>query len=231
MEKNSFIDFYFTNSIENIELVKSLFEEHDIPNREIISNNNHPLFGINSTISMDKNLYKYVIQIPEEYVEKADFVVSQFMPEEDEITDEENEIPEEQVDFETENQEEEVEQPKKTKINPGYLFMLLFVSHFSRFFYTVRKSESKTSKKVILNLIAIFLFCITYGLFFIYFSFVFSDYMSGFLMTCVTISSVQTIINFIDSLIEKQKLQKRLFLLFGFITVFLIYFMKKNFIF
>lgn len=48
------VDFYFTNSLDDLNSVKNILEKNNIPHTIIQNNNNHPYFGINTTIGIEK---------------------------------------------------------------------------------------------------------------------------------------------------------------------------------
>ncbi|MBO4728917.1 MAG: hypothetical protein J5631_10895, partial [Spirochaetaceae bacterium] len=77
MDTLNIINFYFTNSLEDLNSVKNILEANNISHEIISTNNNHPFFGFNSAIGMEKNLYKYVIRIPEMFIEKAEKLLSE----------------------------------------------------------------------------------------------------------------------------------------------------------
>ncbi|MBO4516064.1 hypothetical protein J5751_01165 [bacterium] len=79
-ETSKIVDFYFTNSLDELNTVKNILESNNIPNQIIRNNNNHPYFGFNLAIGIEKNLYNYLVRIPEKYVEIAEHLIPEEKP-------------------------------------------------------------------------------------------------------------------------------------------------------
>ena len=80
------VDFYFTNSLEELNLAKDALEENGIPHEIVRNNNRHPYFGFNSALGVEKNLYNYIIRIPEIFIDDAESIISKALSEEEIIT-------------------------------------------------------------------------------------------------------------------------------------------------
>ena len=224
MNNSNIVDFYFTNSLEDLNSVKNILEANNISHEIITTNNNHPFFGFNSAIGMEKNLYKYVIRIPEIFIEKAEQLLSEAFTEED--VENKIEISSEESDEMKES--EEVAGSKKVKkqeksLRVGYFVMLLFFMHYSRYFYSLKEIKDKENKNK-LKIVGICYFFITFFFLFYAFSSIDGDVLSGLFFTLLFIGFLQTLINCIDFVIEKQNLQKVLIPILVIFTV-LIFFM------
>lgn len=210
MENLNIVDFYFTNSVEDLNSVRDILKENNIPNEIIRTNNNHPYFGTNSAIGMDRNLYKYVIRIPDTFIEQTEKIMSE------EFSEEENPFDENKL------EERGTVEKQDASINIGYLVMLLFFTHFSRYFYCIKKLVQADKKKLakIFGIIGICYFiAICFSMFLLNVFFLTSDVYLGILCSLVIMGVIQTIINLIDFIIEREKLQLALFFIFGLITV------------
>ena len=211
MENLNIVDFYFTNSVEDLNSVRDILKENNIPNEIIRTNNNHPYFGTNSAIEMDRNLYKYVIRIPDTFIEQTEKIMSE------EFSEEENHFDENKL------EERGTVEKQDASINIGYLVMLLFFTHFSRYFYCIKKLEQSGKKKLakIFGIVGICYFiAICFSMFLLNVFFLTSNVYLGILCSLVIMGVVQTIINLIDFIIERENLQLALFFIFGLITVF-----------
>ena len=230
MNNSNIVDFYFTNSLEDLNSVKNILEANNISHEIITTNNNHPFFGFNSAIGMEKNLYKYVIRIPEIFIEKAEQLLSEAFTEED--VENKIEISSEESDEMKES--EEVAGSKKVKkqeksLRVGYFVMLLFFMHYSRYFYSLKEIKDKENKNK-LKVVGICYFFITFFFLFYAFTSIDGDVLSGLFFTLLFIGFLQTLINCIDFVIEKQNLQKVLIPILVIFTA-LIFFIGKMFLF
>ena len=208
MDNSNIVNFYFTNSLEDLNSVKNILEANNISHEIITTNNNHPFFGFNSAIGMEKNLYKYVIRIPEIFIEKAEKLLSEAFTEED--VESKIEISSEESDEMKES--EEVAGSKKVKkqeksLRVGYFVMLLFFMHYSRYFYSLKEIKDKENKNK-LKVVGICYFFITFFFLFYASTSIDGDVLSGLFFTLHFIGFLQTLINCIDFVIEKQNLQK-----------------------
>ncbi|MBO4759327.1 MAG: hypothetical protein J5505_04630 [Spirochaetaceae bacterium] len=230
MNNSNIVDFYFTNSLEDLNSVKNILEANNISHEIITTNNNHPFFGFNSAIGMEKNLYKYVIRIPEIFIEKAEQLLSEAFTEED--VENKIEISSEESDEMKES--EEVAGSKKVKkqeksLRVGYFVMLLFFMHYSRYFYSLKEIKDKENKNK-LKIVGICYFFITFFFLFYASTSIDGDVLSGLFFTLLFIGFLQTLINCIDFVIEKQNLQKVLIPILVIFTA-LIFFIGKMFLF
>ena len=230
MNNSNIVDFYFTNSLEDLNSVKNILEANNISHEIITTNNNHPFFGFNSAIGMEKNLYKYVIRIPEIFIEKAEQLLSEAFTEED--VESKIEISSEESDEMKES--EEVAGSKKVKkqeksLRVGYFVMLLFFMHYSRYFYSLKEIKDKENKNK-LKVVGICYFFITFFFLFYASTSIDGDVLSGLFFTLLFIGFLQTLINCIDFVIEKQNLQKVLIPILVIFTA-LIFFIGKMFLF
>ena len=209
-ENSEILDFYFTNSLDELNSVKNILETNDIPYEIIKNNNNHPYFGINTAIGIEKNLYDYVIRIPENYIENAEYLISEDFSTNESINETAEETP----------IEIEYTEVKKTdSIKLGYFVILLFFTHYSRYFLSLEKINNNKKKQIILTLIGIIYLVLNLSLLFIADCILVGNITYGFYLTLLVTCFIQTILNLVDFIIERQKLQKYLFILFGIIIV------------
>ena len=230
MDNLNIVNFYFTNSLEDLNSVKNILEANNISHEIISTNNNHPFFGFNSAIGMEKNLYKYVIRIPEMFIEQAEKLLSEAFAEED--TETEIEIISEGSGEMKES--EEIEDSKNIKkqeksLSVGYFVMLLFFMHYSRYFYSLKEMKDIENKNK-LKVVGISYFFITFFFIFYAFTSIDGDAPVGLFFTLLLISFLQTLINCIDFVIEKQNLQKVLIPILVIFTA-LLFFIGKMFLF
>ena len=204
------VDFYFTNSLDELNSVKTILETNNIPHEIIQNNNNHPYFGINTALGIEKNLYDYVIRIPENFIEHVEYILSEEFSNEESMNKTEEETP-----VEIEN----TEIKKSDSIKNGYFVLLLFFTHYSRYFYSLKKINQNKKKQIILTIVGIIHLILSYSLLFINDCSLIGNFEYGLYRTLLIIGSVQTVINLIDFIIERQRLQKYLFIIFGLITL------------
>ena len=230
MDNLNIVNFYFTNSLEDLNSVKNILEANNISHEIISTNNNHPFFGFNSAIGMEKNLYKYVIRIPEMFIDQAEKLLSEAFTEED--TETEIEISSEESDEmkeseETEDSKDVKKQEKSLRL--GYFVMLLFFMHYSRFFYSLKEIKDIENKNK-LKVVGISYFFITFFFIFYAFTSIDGDAPLGLFFSLLLTSFLQTLINCIDFVIERQNLQKILIPILVIFTA-LIFFIGKMFLF
>lgn len=97
--------------------------------------------------------------------------------------------------------------------------MLLFFTHYSRYFLSLEKINNNKKKQIILTLIGIIYLVLNLSLLFIADCILVGNITYGFYLTLLVTCFIQTILNLVDFIIERQKLQKYLFILFGIIIV------------
>ncbi|MBO4728654.1 MAG: hypothetical protein J5631_09560 [Spirochaetaceae bacterium] len=129
---------------------------------------------------------------------------------------------------------EEIEDSKNIKkqeksLSVGYFVMLLFFMHYSRYFYSLKEMKDIENKNK-LKVVGISYFFITFFFIFYAFTSIDGDAPVGLFFTLLLISFLQTLINCIDFVIEKQNLQK---VLIPFLVIFtaLLFFIGKMFLF
>ena len=208
------VNFYFTNSLDELNSVKNILETNNIPHEIIKNNNNHPYFGINTAIGIEKNLYDYVIRIPENFIENVEYLLSKEFSNEESI----NKIEDENL-----TKIEDTEIKKSDSIKTGYFVILLFFTHFSRYFCSLKKINQNKKKQIILTIAGIMYLILSYSLLFISNCLLIGNLEYGLYLTLLITCTVQTIINLIDFIIERQRLQKYLFIIFGLITAALFF--------
>ena len=147
-EKIKTVDFFFTNSLDELDSVIEILETHNIPIKIIRSNNQIPYLGINSTIGIEKKFYNYVIQVPENYIDSAEFFLSEALPENENLTE-----PEEEASVESQINEIQ----NYTSLKTGYFFILLFLIHFSRYFSSLKKINHNKKKQIALTFLVCFI--------------------------------------------------------------------------
>jgi len=204
------VDFYFTNSVEDLKTVKDIFELNNIPNEIIRNNNRHPYFGVNTAIGLDRNLNDYVIRIPENYIDAAELLLSEAFDDEDNKDDDAVM----QID-----ERESSEEKTKSSLGMGYFVMLLFISHYTRYFYCVKNIDQNAKMKSILKLAGVVWLSLDIIGHLALCLLITDDLIEGICTSIFMICIKQAIINLIDFIIERQKLQLYFFLLMGFVVL------------
>ncbi len=203
-------NIYFTNDLEDLDFVKICLKENSIPHEIIFNNNSHPIFGTNMALGMDSVLYKYAVRVPLEFVEKAQSLLNEVLDSEETQTEEE-EIPVADA-HEVLNSSAPVKEKVSKKSPAGILVILLLVLHFSRYFSQVKQRGSSKGKTVLLYLIGIFWMIFNIGGLVLVFtgSGVYDFYylLYAFITVLVFASGYEAVINFVDFLIERKKVQK-----------------------
>lgn len=159
---------------------------------------------------MKKNLYDYVIRIPENFIEKVEYILSE------EFSNEENWN---QTEVEPIAEIEDTDTKKIDSNRTGYFVLLLFLTHYSRYFSSLNKINNNRKKRILLKIVGIIYLILSYSMLFINDYLLIGDILYGFYLTLLIVFFIQTIINLVDFIIERQKLQKYLFIIFGLITV------------
>ena len=205
-EKLKTVDFFFTNSLDELDSVREILETHNIPIKIIRSNNQIPYLGINSTIGIEKKFYNYVIQVPENYIDSAEFFLSEALPENENLTE-----PEEEASVESQINEIQ----NYTSLKTGYFFILLFLTHFSRYFSSLKKINHNKKKQIALTFFGLFYFIMYCTTLVFITSQNTGTLFSGIYFSLLGFSFSQALLNLIDFIIERNKLQKYLFILLG----------------
>ncbi len=78
-------NIYFTNDLDDLDSIKNCLTENSIPHEIIFNNNSHPIFGTNVSMGMDNILYKYVIRVPVEYIDKAQSLLKEVLNSDEEV--------------------------------------------------------------------------------------------------------------------------------------------------
>lgn len=82
-------NIYFTNDVDDLDFIKNSLSENSIPHEIIFNNNSHPIFGTTVSMGMDNILYKYVIRVPVEYIDKAQSLLKEVLNSDEEVGQEE----------------------------------------------------------------------------------------------------------------------------------------------
>lgn len=203
-------NIYFTNDLDDLDFIKNCLNENSIPHEIIFNNNCHPIFGTNMALGMDSILYKYAVRVPVEYVEKAQNLLNEVLELEETQTEEE-EIPVTDAD-EVLNSSASVKEKVSKKSPAGILVILLLVLHFSRYFSQVKQRGNSKGKTILLYLIGIFWMIFNIGGLVLAFTgsgvYDFYYFLYAFIVVLVFTSGYEALINFVDFLIERKKVQK-----------------------
>ena len=210
------VDFYFTNSLDELNSVKDILESNNIPNEIIRNNNNHPYFGINTAIGIEKNLYNYVVRIPEKYIDNAEYLISGESSNQEIVNEHETETSDE-------TKMPDIEEKELTDLKVGYFVILLFFTHYSRYFCSLKKIKQNKKKRIILRIVGFFYLVLSFGLLLISAALLSGSFIFGVYISVLLTALIQTILNLIDFIIERQRLQKYLFIFLGLITGLLIF--------
>lgn len=158
-----------------------------------------------------------MIQIPENFIEAAESLITEDSS--DAVISENPENSENPIIPEKENEE-------TGSIKTGYFVLLLLYTHFSRYFLSLKKVADK-KRRVILLITGIVYLVLSFSLLMMSAKLLSGSFDFGIQFTLLSICLFQTILNLIDFIIERNKLQKILFIVLGLLTVLMFIIMNK----
>jgi len=207
---DSFQEIYCTNSEEEVMQIENSFNSSGIIFKTSINNTVNPVFGISSTLNSRDLSYKFQIHVQDSSIEKAQQLLKKMF--EIETTTDEISVNDYDVDKHVTNEKQTIARS---------IFILLLFAHLSRFYQMIFKELKSNTLKIILTTISIvYVSCviliITPNMTDSYEKLIYLT-ISMFLFVIY-----QFIINIIDFLITKSKVQLIVFsILLIIIAIFL----------